>query len=252
MLTRKPLTITVTATHHRWDGLAGSRSPPVRGPGCGRAVVSGRAMVAAYPWGNPRTRALMMFCRCMRYFSIHELVSPSLARRIPSRLSLCYCTRLLVLVTNWRGCCLGETVVHQIGGTGSTADQPPAYHPVVGVFHDFVRVRRGFHVAQTGEVKVVWSQSAILGKGSRIARIVDQIVQIAALVGIQHIHGFAHGPVNGREGRFIHVVTGIFGAQVVPLTEGLATQFFPQGNPGFHHQTGVNLTVPHRLKPLLR
>src|SRR5207245_2823996 len=52
MLTRKPLTITVVTTHHRWDGLVGSRSPPVRDPDCGRAVASGRAIVTAYPWGN--------------------------------------------------------------------------------------------------------------------------------------------------------------------------------------------------------
>ena len=57
MLTRKPLTITVVATHHRCDGLAGSRSPPVRDPDCGRAVASGRAMVTAYPWGNPEINA---------------------------------------------------------------------------------------------------------------------------------------------------------------------------------------------------
>src|SRR4029453_2780765 len=54
MLTRKPLTITVMATHQRWDGLAGSRSPPMRDPDCGRAVASGRAMVTAYLWGNPQ------------------------------------------------------------------------------------------------------------------------------------------------------------------------------------------------------
>src|SRR5262245_35970917 len=57
MLTRKPLTITVMVTHQRWDGLAGSRSPPMRDPDCGRAVASGRAMVTAYPWGNPQTCA---------------------------------------------------------------------------------------------------------------------------------------------------------------------------------------------------
>src|SRR2546425_11054615 len=57
MLTRKPLTITVLATHHRWDGLAGSSNPPMRDPDRGRAVASGRAMVTAYPWGNPQTCA---------------------------------------------------------------------------------------------------------------------------------------------------------------------------------------------------
>src|SRR4030095_3167534 len=57
MLTRKPLTITVMATHQRWDGLAGSRSPPMRDPDCGRAVASGRAMVTAYLWGNPQISA---------------------------------------------------------------------------------------------------------------------------------------------------------------------------------------------------
>ena len=51
-----------------------------------------------------------------------------------------------------------------------------------------------------------------------MARIVDQIGELPALVGIQHVHGFAYGPVNGREGRFVHVVAGIFGVQVVPLT----------------------------------
>src|SRR5262245_5054750 len=44
MLTRKPLTITVLATHHRCDGLAGSSNPPARAPDCDRAVASGRAM----------------------------------------------------------------------------------------------------------------------------------------------------------------------------------------------------------------
>jgi len=58
MLTRKPLTITVVTTHHRWDGLAGSSSPPVRDPDSGRAVASGRAMVTAYPWENPRDMCL--------------------------------------------------------------------------------------------------------------------------------------------------------------------------------------------------
>src|SRR4030095_3232410 len=57
MLPRKPLTITVMATHQRWDGLAGSRSPPMRDPDCGRAVASGRAMVTAYLWGNPQISA---------------------------------------------------------------------------------------------------------------------------------------------------------------------------------------------------
>ena len=54
MLTRKPLTITVMVTHQRWDGLAGSNSLPVPGPGCDRAGVSGRAMVTAYPWFHSR------------------------------------------------------------------------------------------------------------------------------------------------------------------------------------------------------
>src|SRR6266446_1777968 len=58
MLTRKPLTITVMATHQRWDGLAGSRNPPMRDPDCGRAVASGRAMVTIYLWGNPQISAV--------------------------------------------------------------------------------------------------------------------------------------------------------------------------------------------------
>jgi hypothetical protein len=47
----------VLATHQRWDGLAGSRSPPVRDPDCDREVASGRAMVTAYPWGNSQLNA---------------------------------------------------------------------------------------------------------------------------------------------------------------------------------------------------
>src|SRR5919108_5132326 len=85
-----------------------------------------------------------------------------------------------------------------------------------------------------------------------MARIVDEIVEIAPLVGIQHVYRFGHSPVNGREGRLVHVVAGIFGTQVMSLAEGLATQLFSQGNPGFHDHTSVDLTVPHRLEPLRR
>src|SRR5262245_2517739 len=56
--------------------------------------------------------------------------------------------RCAALVTRWCRCCLRKTVVHQIGGTGSTTNQAPAYHPVVGIVHDLVRVRRSLHVAQ--------------------------------------------------------------------------------------------------------
>jgi hypothetical protein len=52
MVTKKPLTVTVVATHHRWDGLVGSSNPPVRGPVCGRAVASRRVMCAAFPLGS--------------------------------------------------------------------------------------------------------------------------------------------------------------------------------------------------------
>jgi hypothetical protein len=84
-----------------------------------------------------------------------------------------------------------------------------------------------------------------------MAWIIDKIVQILPLVGVQHVHGFGDGPVNGDEGCLVHVVAGVFGAQVVPLTDGLAPQLFSQGNPGFHHHTGVDFTVPHRLEALL-
>jgi len=44
MVTKKPLNETVKATHHRWDGLAGSNSPPGRDIVHVCAVVSDRAM----------------------------------------------------------------------------------------------------------------------------------------------------------------------------------------------------------------
>ena len=84
-----------------------------------------------------------------------------------------------------------------------------------------------------------------------MARIVDQIVQIAPLVGIEHIHGPGYSTVDGRKGRIIHVVAGIFGAQVMSLTEDFTSQLFAQGNPRFHHGAGVDRTVPHCLKALL-
>jgi hypothetical protein len=54
------------------------------------------------------------------------------------------------------------------------------------------------------------------------------------------------------EGCFVHVVAGIFSAQVVALTEHFTSQLFSQSNPRFHHCTGIDLAVPHRLKALLR
>src|SRR4029450_9086175 len=46
MLTSKPLTATVAATHQRCDGRAASKRPPGRVPRCGWAVVSRRAILA--------------------------------------------------------------------------------------------------------------------------------------------------------------------------------------------------------------
>src|SRR5262245_29522721 len=76
MLTRKPLPSTMAATHQRWDGLVGSRSPPVRGSGCGRAVAFGRAMVAAYPCEELRTCVPSMSRRRCHH-TIHILLSAS-------------------------------------------------------------------------------------------------------------------------------------------------------------------------------
>src|SRR5437870_9146430 len=72
MLTRKPLTITVIATHHRCDGLAGSSSPPVRAPDCGKAVASGRAMSLPILGNPPKTRA----CKLL---TSHEATWPAAA-----------------------------------------------------------------------------------------------------------------------------------------------------------------------------
>jgi hypothetical protein len=44
MDTKKPLNETVKTTHHLWDGLDGSNSPPGRDMARVRAVVSDRAM----------------------------------------------------------------------------------------------------------------------------------------------------------------------------------------------------------------
>jgi hypothetical protein len=44
MVTKKPLNETVKATHHLWDGLDGSNSPPGRDIARVRTVVSDRAM----------------------------------------------------------------------------------------------------------------------------------------------------------------------------------------------------------------
>src|SRR4029434_2805016 len=63
MLTSKPLTATVAATHQRCDGRSGSKRPPGRVPRCGWAVVSRRALaatllrrcpLAAAPYRHPR------------------------------------------------------------------------------------------------------------------------------------------------------------------------------------------------------
>ena len=62
--------------------------------------------------------------------------------------------------------------------------------------------------------------------------------------------GAHHSPVEGGEGLLVHVVAGVFGAEVESLADGAAADFFGEGDPRFH-EGGGHLAVHQRLEAVL-
>ena len=104
-------------------------------------------------------------------------------------------SRYTVLIVSQCSSGRSQSVVDQRGRIGALVNQAPALHPVIGIGDNLVRVRRGFCITQTRQVKIVWRQTAIAGQCGGMTRIIDEIVEVLAFIGVQQVDGFTHRPI---------------------------------------------------------
>ena len=82
--------------------------------------------------------------------------------------------------------------------------------------------------------------------------IVDEILEVLLLVGIDTLDGFLHGAVEARVGVGIDLVGSHFGAVVEGRTDDAAAILFRERNIGLGQRRGFDLSTHHRIIAIAR
>ncbi|MCH7472470.1 hypothetical protein IIA79_05910, partial [bacterium] len=121
-------------------------------------------------------------------------------------------------------------------------DEVPAHHPVVGV-HE---LPLGYRLPRLDELKAV-EVEVVDGEGLHLGGLIqlDEVVEVAPLIGIDAADRFAQGPVEGGVGVGAYVIGGGIGAVVPTLDDDPTARLLCDGVPGLSDTACVHFTSHH-------